>query len=70
LSGPGRFRVDGQVAPVTGGANGIGQACARLLSDELGMPALAPALANAVFRLSGVRVRSLPFFPDAKMCGL
>ncbi|MDB5858074.1 MAG: NAD-dependent dehydratase [Ramlibacter sp.] len=28
-----RFRVDGRVALVTGGANGIGLACARLLSD-------------------------------------
>jgi isoquinoline 1-oxidoreductase beta subunit len=29
---------------------------------ELGVPTLAPALANAVARLCGTRVRSLPFF--------
>ena len=37
---------------------------------ELGVPTLAPALANAVFKLSGQRVRSLPFFPNAVMGGL
>jgi isoquinoline 1-oxidoreductase beta subunit len=37
---------------------------------ELGVPTLAPALANAVARLSGQRVRSLPFFPNATMGGL
>jgi isoquinoline 1-oxidoreductase beta subunit len=37
---------------------------------ELGVPTLAPALANAVFRLCGQRVRSLPFFPNATMGGL
>jgi isoquinoline 1-oxidoreductase beta subunit len=37
---------------------------------ELGVPTLAPALANAVFRLSGQRVRNLPFFPNATMGGL
>ena len=37
---------------------------------ELGVPTLAPALANAVARLSGQRVRTLPFFPNATMGGL
>lgn len=37
---------------------------------ELGVPTLAPALANAYFKLTGVRQRSLPFFPDATMGGL
>lgn len=37
---------------------------------ELGVPTFAPALANAVFKLSGTRVRSLPFFPNAVMGGL
>lgn len=34
---------------------------------ELGVPTLAPALANAWARLTGQRVRSLPFFPNATM---
>ena len=37
---------------------------------ELGVPTLAPALANAYFKLTGTRVRSLPFFPNATMSGL
>ena len=34
---------------------------------ELGVPTFAPALANAHARLFGQRVRTLPFFPSAKM---
>lgn len=37
---------------------------------ELGVPTLAPALANAYFALTGQRVRTLPFFPNATMGGL
>jgi isoquinoline 1-oxidoreductase beta subunit len=37
---------------------------------ELGVPTLAPALANAYAALTGTRVRSLPFFPNATMGGL
>jgi isoquinoline 1-oxidoreductase beta subunit len=37
---------------------------------ELGVPTLAPALANAWFKLTGTRVRSLPFYPNATMGGL
>jgi isoquinoline 1-oxidoreductase beta subunit len=37
---------------------------------ELGVPTLAPALANAYFALTGQRVRALPFFPNATMGGL
>ena len=37
---------------------------------ELGVPALAPALANAYFKASGKRIRTLPFFPTAWMGGL
>jgi isoquinoline 1-oxidoreductase subunit beta len=37
---------------------------------ELGVPTLAPALANAYFKLTGVRQRALPFFPNATMGGL
>jgi len=34
---------------------------------EVGVPAVAPALANAYARLTGTRVRTLPFFPGAGM---
>jgi isoquinoline 1-oxidoreductase subunit beta len=37
---------------------------------ELGVPTFAPALANAYFRLTGQRIRTLPFFPNATMGGL
>jgi isoquinoline 1-oxidoreductase beta subunit len=37
---------------------------------ELGVPTLAPALANAYFKLTGKRVRSLPLFAGAMMSGL
>ncbi|MBK7472789.1 MAG: xanthine dehydrogenase family protein molybdopterin-binding subunit [Betaproteobacteria bacterium] len=37
---------------------------------ELGVPTLAPALANAYFALTRRRVRTLPFFPNATMGGL
>jgi isoquinoline 1-oxidoreductase beta subunit len=37
---------------------------------ELGVPTLAPALANAYFKLTGSRQRSLPFYPTATMGGL
>ncbi len=37
---------------------------------ELGVPTLAPALGNAYFKLTGIRARSLPFFPNATMGGL
>ena len=32
---------------------------------EPGVPPIAPAIANAYFKLSGQRVRTLPFFPTA-----
>jgi isoquinoline 1-oxidoreductase beta subunit len=34
---------------------------------EPGVPPLAPALANAYARLTGIRVRTLPFFPGSGM---
>jgi len=37
---------------------------------EPGVPPLAPAVANAYSRLTGVRVRTLPLFPGARMGGL
>jgi len=37
---------------------------------ELGVPCLAPALANAYFKASGTRIRTLPIFPNATMGGL
>ncbi|MBN9658578.1 MAG: xanthine dehydrogenase family protein molybdopterin-binding subunit [Acidobacteria bacterium] len=39
-------------------------------AGELGVPTFAPALANAYFKLTGKRVRSLPLFPGATMGGL
>jgi isoquinoline 1-oxidoreductase beta subunit len=36
---------------------------------ELGVPTFAPALANAWAKLSGARVRDLPFYPNATMGG-
>ncbi|WP_414660559.1 xanthine dehydrogenase family protein molybdopterin-binding subunit [Horticoccus sp. 23ND18S-11] len=37
---------------------------------ELGVPTFAPALANAHFKATGNRVRTLPLFPNATMGGL
>ena len=37
---------------------------------ELGVPCVAPALANAYFKASGIRIRTLPFFPNVTMGGL
>jgi isoquinoline 1-oxidoreductase beta subunit len=34
---------------------------------ELGVPTFAPALANAWAKLTGQRVRTLPFVPNATM---
>ncbi|MFN7939640.1 MAG: molybdopterin cofactor-binding domain-containing protein [Bryobacteraceae bacterium] len=39
-------------------------------AGELGVPTFAPALANAYFKATGKRQRSLPFFPGATMSGL
>jgi isoquinoline 1-oxidoreductase subunit beta len=39
-------------------------------AGELGVPTFAPALANAYFKLTGTRVRTLPFFPTATMSDL
>ncbi|CAB4880725.1 unannotated protein [freshwater metagenome] len=36
---------------------------------EVAVPAVAPALANAYAKLTGTRVRTLPFFPGASMGG-
>ncbi len=37
---------------------------------ELGVPTIAPAIANAYYAASGKRVLTLPFFPNALMLGL
>jgi isoquinoline 1-oxidoreductase beta subunit len=39
-------------------------------AGELGVMCLAPALANAYFKASGIRIRTLPFFPNALMFAL
>jgi isoquinoline 1-oxidoreductase beta subunit len=36
---------------------------------ELGVPTFAPALANALFKLTGQRVRQLPLYPTAATGG-
>ena len=36
---------------------------------EPGVPPIAPAVANAYARLTGIRIRNLPFFPGATMGG-
>jgi isoquinoline 1-oxidoreductase beta subunit len=36
---------------------------------EPGVPPIAPAIANAYAKLTGLRVRNLPFFPGATMGG-
>jgi isoquinoline 1-oxidoreductase beta subunit len=37
---------------------------------EVGVPAVAPAIANAVFRLTGKRVRQLPMSPERVQAAL
>ncbi len=37
---------------------------------EPAVPTVAPALANAYAKLTGQRIRTLPFFPNATMGGL
>jgi isoquinoline 1-oxidoreductase beta subunit len=39
-------------------------------AGELGVPTFAPALANAYAKLTGTRIRTLPFYPSATMGGL
>ena len=37
---------------------------------EVGVPTVAPAIANAVFKLTGVRVRQLPMSPERVQAAL
>jgi isoquinoline 1-oxidoreductase beta subunit len=37
---------------------------------ELGVPAAAPAVANAFFKATGVRIRRLPLSPDTVLAAL
>lgn len=48
------------IVPSTAAPGGVG---------ETGVPCVAPAVANAYAKLSGVRQRSLPFYPGATMGG-
>ena len=54
-------QVTVQIVASTNAPSGIG---------EPGVPPLAPALANAYARLTGTRIRTLPFFPEATMGGI
>ena len=49
------------IVPSTEAPGGVG---------ETGVPCVAPAIANAYARLTGQRVRTLPFYPGATMGGL
>ena len=42
------------------GARGVG---------EIGITGVAPAIANAVYHATGIRVRSLPITPEALLAG-
>ena len=37
---------------------------------ELGVPATAPAVANAFFNATGVRIRRIPLTPEVVLAGL
>ena len=56
-------QIDVRIMPANSGVliGGVG---------EPAVPPLAPALANAYAKLTGTRVRTLPFFPGARMGGL
>jgi isoquinoline 1-oxidoreductase subunit beta len=49
-----------KIVPSTAAPGGVG---------ETGVPCVAPAVANAWARLTGTRVRTLPFSPGATMNG-
>jgi isoquinoline 1-oxidoreductase beta subunit len=44
--------------PTTNNPGGIG---------ETGVPCVAPAIANAYYRMTAQRVRDLPFYPNSTM---
>ena len=46
------------IVPSTAAPGGVG---------ETGVPCVAPAVANAYAKLSGQRIRTLPFYPGATM---
>ncbi len=53
-------RIDVQIVPSAGPLGGVG---------EPGVPPVAPAVANALARLTGQRIRTLPMFPAAATMG-
>jgi isoquinoline 1-oxidoreductase beta subunit len=48
----------------------LGGGAAPTMVGELGVPAAAPAVANAVFALTGKRLRQLPFTPERVLAAL
>ncbi len=53
-------RIDVQIVQTGGPLGGAG---------EPGVPPVAPAVANALARLTGQRIRTLPMFPAAATMG-
>jgi len=54
-------KVEVHIVASTEPAGGVG---------ELSVPPIAPAVANALFAASGIRIRSLPLTPDKVLAGL
>ena len=53
-------QISVEILPSTNPPSGVG---------EPGLPPIGPAMANAYFKLTGQRIRTLPFFPTASTMG-